>query len=52
VSEHFLAPIQKHSFSIFQICDRIKYPTVVSILGNMLMAVAFLLVGPVPFINR
>lgn len=33
------------------ICDKIKYPTVMSILGNVFMAVAFLFYGPVPFIN-
>ena len=36
----------------FQICDRIKYPTIVSILGNILLTVAFLLVGPVPFLTN
>ena len=34
-----------------QICDRIKYPTVVSIIGNTCMAVAFFFMGPVPFVN-
>ena len=28
-----------------------KYPTTVSIVGNTFMAVAFLIMGPVPFIN-
>ena len=36
----------------FQICDRIKYPTIVSILGNILLTVAFLLIGPVPFLTN
>lgn len=31
--------------------DKVKYPTLVSILGNTCMAVAFLLIGPVPFID-
>ena len=31
--------------------DRIKYRTVVSITGNMLLAVGFLLIGPVPFLT-
>ena len=39
-------------FNEFQICDRIKYPSAVSIVGNMFMATAFLFVGPVPFITR
>jgi hypothetical protein len=29
----------------------VKYPTTVSIVGNAFMAVAFLIMGPVPFIN-
>lgn len=32
------------------ICDKINYPTLVSILGNLFMAIAFLFIGPVPFI--
>jgi len=32
------------------ICDRLKYPTMVSIVGNTSMAIAFLFLGPVPFI--
>ena len=28
-----------------------KYPTTVSIVGNAFMAVAFLIMGPVPFID-
>jgi hypothetical protein len=34
-----------------QICDRIKYPVIVSVLGNVLMLTGFLLVGPAPFIT-
>ena len=35
----------------FQCCDHISYPVIISILGNVLMAAALLLVGPVPFVN-
>ena len=33
-------------------CDKIKYPTVVSITGNMFLTVAFLLIGPVRFLTN
>jgi len=33
------------------ICDRVKYPTSVSIIGNACMVVSFIIMGPVPFIN-
>ena len=36
---------------IFQCCDRLAYPVIISILGNMLMAVCLLLVGPAPFLK-
>jgi len=32
-------------------CDRVKYPTLVSIIGNAFMVVAFVIMGPAPFIN-
>ena len=35
----------------FEICDKLRYPTCVSIIGNVAMATAFLYVGPVPFIS-
>ena len=35
----------------FQCCDHFSYPVIISILGNVLMAAALLLVGPVPFLN-
>ena len=34
----------------FQVCDKIRYLTIVSIIGNIFMATAFILIGPVPFI--
>ncbi len=34
-----------------KVCDRIRYPTMISIIGNASMAIAFLLLGPVPFIK-
>ena len=34
-----------------QCCDNLTHPVIISILGNVLMAVAFLLVGPVPFLD-
>ena len=35
---------------LFQVCDKIRYLTIVSIIGNIFMATAFILIGPVPFI--
>ena len=35
----------------FQCCDRFSYPVTISILGNMLMAICLLLVGPAPLLN-
>ena len=37
-------------YFVFKICDRLRYPTVVSICGNGVMATAFLYLGPVPFL--
>ena len=37
-------------YFFFEICDRLRYPSIVSIVGNVAMAAAFLYVGPVPFI--
>lgn len=34
----------------FQICDRISYPSIVSCLGNLTILVAFIFIGPLPFI--
>ena len=34
-----------------QVVDKLKYPVIVSVTGNLLMAVALLFIGPVPFIN-
>ena len=34
----------------FQLCDKIRYPTMISLIGNCFMATAFLLIGPVPFL--
>ena len=36
-SDHFL-----------QLCDKISYPSVVSVIGNASMALAFILIGPLP----
>ena len=38
-------------YYIFQFCDKTKYPTFMSLIGNMVMAAAFLFVGPAPFFN-
>ena len=47
-----LVQIETNSYLLpFQICDRIKYPTVLSIIGIMCMAVAYLFIGPVTFID-
>ena len=35
----------------FQIVDKLKHPVIVSVTGNLLMAVTFLFIGPVPFLN-
>ena len=37
-------------YFVFKICDKLKYPTMISICGNAAMATAFLFLGPVPFI--
>ncbi len=42
------AEFQQNIF--LKICDRIKYPIAVSILGNVLMMIGFILVGPAPFL--
>ena len=31
-----------------QLCDKISYPSVVSVIGNASMALAFILIGPLP----
>ena len=44
----------KNIFTIFvptQFCKKIRILTVVSVLGNVLMALAFFFVGPVPFVK-
>ena len=33
---------------VFQICDKIAYPSIVSVLGNSMMALAFIFIGPLP----
>ena len=35
----------------FQICQGLRYPTILSIVGNSANAIAFLFFGPVPFIR-
>ena len=34
-----------------QVCDSYSYPVIISLLGNAVMAVALLLVGPAPFLT-
>ncbi len=34
----------------FQVCDKIKHPLVVSMVGNVIMIAAFVFVGPLPFV--
>ena len=36
-------------YFVFKICDRLRYPTIVSICGNGVMVTALLYLGPVPF---
>ena len=43
--------LRYYSKDIFQCCDRLAYPVIISILGNMIMAICVLLVGPVPFLK-
>ena len=38
-------------FALFQICDSTKYPTWVSIIGQSSMAAAYILIGPVTFVQ-
>ena len=35
-----------------QACDKVSNPTLISIAGNNLLTVAFLLIGPVPFLSH
>ena len=35
---------------VLQLCDRFKYPIVVSLSGNFIMATAFFFLGPAPFL--
>ena len=46
-SQQQLLSIRRRFFP--QICDRFRYPTVISLLGNICMATAFLLIGPAYF---
>ena len=41
----------KRIFCVFQFVDKLPYPAFVSIVGNLAMAMAFLFIGPVPFIG-
>jgi hypothetical protein len=34
---------------LHQICDRLPYPTIISIIGNLFLIVAFTFIGPAPF---
>ena len=34
-----------------QICDRIKYPTLLTLLGHLIMSAAYILIGPAPFLD-
>ena len=34
-----------------QICDKIKYPTTLTLLGHSIMATAYILIGPAPFLD-
>ena len=38
-------------YLVLKICDKLRYPTIVSICGNNAMVIAFLYLGPVPFIH-
>ena len=44
----FLLPISKFS----QVCKRVRFPTIVSMVGNIMMAFAFILIGPAPFLGK
>ena len=37
-------------FVLFQLCDKMNYPTVISLLGNLEIAILFTFVGPLPFV--
>ena len=49
-SKYYENIIRETNYSLFQICDRTNYPIVVSILGNLLLLMYYLLIGPVPFV--
>jgi hypothetical protein len=34
---------------LHQICDRLPHPTIISIIGNLFLIVAFTFIGPAPF---
>ena len=34
-----------------QVCDKIQYPILISIFGNLSWAIAFAFIGPLPFIE-
>ena len=38
------------NFHFCQICDKISYPIVIAVIGNIVLAVAFIFLGPLPFL--
>ena len=40
-----------NAYYVFQLCDKANYPTLISFIGNIVMAFAFLFVGPAPFLD-
>ena len=38
-------------YCYIKVCDKVKYPTVVSLLGNVILALAFIFLGPLPTIE-
>ena len=43
--------VMNHLEIYIQICDRIKYPTLLTLLGHLIMSAAYILIGPAPFLD-
>ena len=40
------------NFAHFQLCDVIPYPTLLAVLGNIIAIPTFMLMGPMPFMQK
>ena len=41
----------EHDITIFQICDKLKHPTIMAIVGNVSMALGYFFLGPPTFLS-